>query len=404
MYHEESAIRSTQTSPKKTVDPVNLQPSSHNLQSGIDRWKAMNQIPKPRPVPQTRSKIGKRAAQHVEPEIVDVEEDVNDAHVDTDDGNDSVYMIHAKEGSWSASLPSEDDPEVQACLPPQAELAIQHIKRAQKLVEQQQRQNLADTAASALGQHSQSSDDAPDDSAKWQNDLLLHNVIRQIKQRLREGAILTLECLGPINFTVTCAHPQCPAPGTFIPPGAYYFVLGQLRQLDDASQYCLFCLEGLWSGKGMAGTLPDPQVSEESTIQHKHQVPSFSLDGATDDARFAAADITSSLTTPSSLLSTPCSASRPSSSHAVSTPATQFSDLGTTSPTPPSSEIDASLLTESPLSRKATKSGCVSRTAHDVIDESGETLLDRLKRSSPGSTIWLNTDESNPVRRSSRLA
>lgn len=401
--YPESALRSTQQSPKCTIHPAALHQPTATEPIDSSPWTPLNNSSKQHPPLQARKRIGRRAPEAVGAPIADADENV-DVHVDTE--NDGVYMINAKEGSWSGSLSSEDNPEVQEKLPPQAELALKHLKRAQELAKQQERLKAANIAMEALLNETKSTGMTPEDKAKWQKDLLLRNTMRQIKKKLQQGAALTLEHLGPVNLTMTCAHPLCPAPGKLVPAGAYYVILAQPCQSESVSRYCLFCLEALWNGKGIAGQLPDARVDPEE-VKVRQKIPSFCLDGAMDETRLRAAGIapTPLTMTPASSISTPTSISSPASFHTVSTPPTHRSSA--VAPTATSTDNLKSKTFESiydsPLLRKSQLRKSASQQEDEVFLKSEQSFTDRINKASVKPQSTRNTGDVQPVRRSTRL-
>ncbi|KAK3671030.1 hypothetical protein LTR78_009148 [Recurvomyces mirabilis] len=183
--------------------------------------------------------------------------------VDTD--NDGVWLTNTGEHTFSGTLASENDPIVQATLPPQVEIALLRLKQAQRLAEL--------------------------DAKKHDSDRILRDLVRDISNRLKAGASLTLERLaGDSSITITCADPFCPGPEHKIAAGAYYFILGQPRQLQDAQHYCLFCLEEMWDGKGMVGPLPHPSIWDDfteaqstTTVALQSDLDGLALDGTVEE-------------------------------------------------------------------------------------------------------------------------
>ncbi|KAF2485654.1 hypothetical protein BDY17DRAFT_109633 [Neohortaea acidophila] len=200
----------------------------------------------------------------------------DEVHVDTDDGQDGVYFVNADAQSWAASLPEEDDPAVQADIPWQAVLAVQRNQHEQQLAAQ-----VAAVAATSANDTLQGSAPAwpeiPDHLAQWRDDLLIRNVVRQIKRRLQRGAEFTFQIRFPWGAAdVTCAHPYCRAARRIVPLGGYYVELGRDGQPPD--YYCLLCVEGMWNGEGMKEPLPDPQVNvQQAGLEQATAV--FNLDG-----------------------------------------------------------------------------------------------------------------------------
>lgn len=138
----------------------------------------------------------------------------------------------------------------------QAELALLHLKRAQELAKQHESLKAANVAVAALLRE-----------REWKKDLLLRNIIRQIKKQLHEGALLVLERQRS-HLALICAHPICPAQDKAIPPEAYYItrVNGNVERLT----YCLFCLEGLWNGKGLANNVDVSKINQLDGIPNHH--------------------------------------------------------------------------------------------------------------------------------------
>ena len=421
VYHEESALRSTQSPETKlTINPVALYGSIATIPRTVPTWSGPYPLPLEPTDVKPRKRIGKRTPLFTAsiPHAEDNDDDVV-IGVDTDDGHDSVYHTNAREDSWSAALRSEDDPKVQATLPDQAILALQHLKRAQQLADQynlldrrgsKQHDQADDAEAEAdedecsacrpnVEEYEQSlaADDDDDDKNKWQNDLLLRNIMRRIKHKLIAGAVLTVERLGPVNFTIMCAHPHCPAPECRIPPGAYYIILGQPRQLESAERSCLFCLEWLWNGKGMCEPLPDASVTATKNMP-RVTVSMFNLDGAMDDDVSVEAAVNPSSPT-TSMLSLQSSAAS-----AASTPATQHSTVF--SPNPQSKvnpEEGERPGTPSPVLRKAMIIPTMSREARDLFEGFGEAFLNGQVRVARKRGDETDTDRHDGTRRSARL-
>ena len=165
----------------------------------------------------------------------------------------------------SGTLVSEDDPIVQATLPPQVEIALLRLKQAQKLAETE--------------------------AKKRDSDRILRPIFRNISARLRTGAVLTLERLSDDgDIEILCAYPFCPGSDHRIAAGAYCFILGQPRQLQDVENYCLFCLEEMWDGKGMVAPLPEFSVSDPSaatqataTVTLQSDLDGLALDGTVEE-------------------------------------------------------------------------------------------------------------------------
>ena len=309
--------------------------------------------------------------------------------------------MNASDESWSSSLASEDDPEMQSKLPPQAELALQQLKRNQHRAEPLKFQRTVDIATKAL-----QTDEVltREYGAEWQKDLLLRNVMRRIKRKLKEGALLTLERIDSSDLVTTCAHPYCPAPAIRIPIGAYYLTLGHLGQQDEGPSYCIFCLEALWNGKGIVGDLPDARIRDEE--KHKHAVPSFTLDGAADEAKHRPHRIIiPPLPTSRSSFPTPSTSSRLSSSHTISTPATQFTSPINAAPTSPATSDDDLQVRQaaSPLARKSALEQSIQLPDDKYSKSACESFRSGKMIASAKSSPLLSNDGLTVVRRSARL-
>ncbi|KAK4545237.1 hypothetical protein LTR36_003417 [Oleoguttula mirabilis] len=430
IYHEESALRFTQTPEfHLTVDPAALYGRTAAVPRTLPARTPLNLAPTVQAPPRPRKQIGKRALPAVTPTVKDDDGDAEDdddeiiCGVDTENGRDSVYLLNADQGSWSGPLESEAEAQV---LPDQAILALRHLKRAQQLAEQVQLVSSEDEASEA-GEYSDSEadtvvgeasekwqqsqdeveqvyatqDDYEEEKKKWHKDLHLRNVIRRVKAKLRSGAVLTLERLGPINLTINCAHPECPAPEHRIPPGAYYVILGQPRQLESAERFCLFCLEWLWNGREMCSPLPTPEVALHTSAA-KLTVSNLNLDGAMDDDRLMAAGMElASVTT-----GTPASSrsSMPRSS-IPPTPVTEYSSA--CSPVfhhdIDKDESAARSETPSPIARRVEVNTVVSREARGLMQGFGEAFLDGQWRVAKKRGDVANKVDDGSTRRSARL-
>ncbi|KAK4891102.1 hypothetical protein LTR27_010309 [Elasticomyces elasticus] len=361
-YHQESALRYTQTPEnERTVNPRDLlqrsatEPRITLSQDAVNRQAAKmihdattqiavnKQATKlihenaTRYVPQTRIPVTRPV---ISPLTQDGRDDSDDEiEVDTDDDRDAMYMLNTGEGSYSRQLDSDDDDK----LPDQAVLALQHLKRAQELSAQQ----LQNGAGSG-------NDDMKE---VWRTDLLLRNVVSRVKQRLRNGGSLTLERLdfGAGEVVITCAHPLCPAPERRMPDGAYYITLSPSQMHEKPEQYCLFCLEDLWNGKGMVAPFPEAEVVERVSSYDRHMDGlalgldgtmddlalgldgamdelAFGLDGAMDDDRLMSAGILPSSST-GTRSSTPLTRSSVrSGKDGMTTPATRYTSSAAASP------------------------------------------------------------------------
>lgn len=429
VYHEESALRFTQ-SPEfnLTINPAALHAGSPNIPRSLPAWTALNASPTLQARSNSRKQIGKAALPVVARDIDSANDDDDESiicGVDIDNGRDGVYMLNAAEGSWSGSLAAEDDPEVRATLPDSAVLVLKHLKRAQQLAEEQQFLTLSEDEAAEAERHGSdvatvignatedwqrppdefrqvftTQDDYEEEKRKWHRDLLLRNIVRRIKSKLNSGAVLTLERLGPVNATMTCAHPDCPAPDRRIPPGAYYIILGQPRQLESAERFCLFCLEWLWNGRGMCKPLPNPEVTPQQDPP-KLTVSGLSLDGAMDDDRLLAAGMKPESASPGTPVSR--QSSMPQSPFPP-TPVTEHSSGCLPSPpkTTATEHSRVALLTESPTA-KSGKHALISREARDLMEGFGEAFLDGQSLVAQKHGDVANQAAAISTRRSARL-
>ncbi|KAK1021957.1 hypothetical protein LTS16_026105 [Friedmanniomyces endolithicus] len=276
MYHEESALRYTQSLPNErainTLDLLQAEPrtvTTSEKPSSCWRKDAASQQP------QTRRRVGRHSPPVISPLTNDGRDDSDD-EIEVDKECDEVYLLNTNQSSYSRRL-GEDDP---GTLPDQAVLALLHLRRAKLSVEQQQQSSARLTHSGTRG--------GPNDNTnrRSHNDLLLRKAMRYIKRRLRVGDILTIKRLDTpaINLGITCAHPLCPAPGHKIPLGAYYIALGAPGMPVNAEHYCVFCLEDLWNGKGMVAPLPEAPVLERVSSFDRHMDGlALGLDGAMDD-------------------------------------------------------------------------------------------------------------------------
>ncbi|TKA67749.1 hypothetical protein B0A55_07784 [Friedmanniomyces simplex] len=333
IYHEESALRYTQSPPagNRTINPLNLLTRSATYaRTGPSSATLNDEASNPLRVivslhqSQMRRRIGRHSPPIISPLTQDGR-DGSDDEIEVDTERDEVYMISTQEGSYSRLLESEDDPNA---LPDQAVLALQHLKRASELAERQQQTSAGLTHSSTHG----GADDGIHQTRH--TDLFLRSIVRHIKHRLRAGDTLTVERLEipAANPTITCAHPLCPAPEREIPSGAYYLTLGIPGVPESAEHYCLFCLENLWNGTGMIAPFPEAAViARESSFDRHLDGLALGLDGAIDDDRLMAAglDARSAAETEAS---TPRSQSLWSGREELGTPATRYGSTGSSSP------------------------------------------------------------------------
>lgn len=210
-------------------------------------------------------------------------------HVDTDNGNDEVYFKNAHGNSWTGPLIDDEEAHVRdttkTSLPEQAQRALAEIQT----ISSPQRGGIwASKHAPTAGKEKE----------KWRKDMHLQQIIRQVKQiirsrlrefvelasvfanRLTEGAKLTLQHHGnnaktERAETVTCSHPYCPSSDRLVSDGDYYIVIDST---PSESIFCLRCLEGLWNGKDMASSLPDPKVCSAWSARPESMPESHLLD------------------------------------------------------------------------------------------------------------------------------
>ncbi|KAK3072972.1 hypothetical protein LTR53_005832 [Teratosphaeriaceae sp. CCFEE 6253] len=256
-YHRESDLRHTPLPARKdSLEPTNpllgiaTQPRTTPSATSITKQAtALLGVAKAHSHPSKGRRIGHVPTPLASPITQDGGESDDEIEVDTDDGNDDVYMFNAHEASWSRPLDAGSVVGAPDEIPEIAKLAIENLKLAQLNAEQAKLDSLAD--------------------------VLLRSVICNVKERLRRGGALTLERLGAVDVKITCAHPLCLAPERKIPVGAYYVGAGQSTQSEHMDCYCLFCLEDMWSGKGMQRPLEAPNVADEAV----RETSTSSLDG-----------------------------------------------------------------------------------------------------------------------------
>ncbi|KAI7530609.1 hypothetical protein KC331_g14571 [Hortaea werneckii] len=311
-YHEESALRSTQA-------PQGYEPSNVSGLHLHDHVAA-----KPRRLPDWRSTQSaavhdasskaegraRSAAPAVQPPYVDVQGSKDEIlEVDTRFGHDSVYLFNVAADSKSFTLASEDDPEVQATLPPQAELAIKRVKRAQALADASSHVRPNPNTASAKESDDEDTPvkvdffgtrcdtprvfiDSPRLNAtpsvielqklKYNKDLHLRNTMRLVKAKLTQGATLIVERRIDDKQLIKCEYSECPALDQIIMPGNYFVVIGDAKVPKDAEAWCLTCLESLWAGEGIIGALPVPEPASNALCGYNaplSRAPSMELDG-----------------------------------------------------------------------------------------------------------------------------
>ncbi|KAI7240790.1 hypothetical protein KC330_g1042 [Hortaea werneckii] len=311
-YHEESALRSTQA--PQGYEPSNV--SGLHLHGHV--------AAKPRRLPDWRSTQpaavhdassdangrARSAAPAVQPPSADVRESKDEIlEVDTRFGHDSVYLLNAAADSKSFTLASEDDPEVQATLPPQADLAIKRLKRAQALADACSRVQPNHDTASAKESDGKDTPikvvffgtrcdtprvfiDSPRlnttpnvielQKLKYNKDFHLRNAMRLVKAKLTQGATLIIERHIDDKQLIKCEYSECPVLDQIIMPGDYFVVIGDAKAPKDAEAWCLTCLESLWAGEGMIGALPVPEPASNALCGYHaplSRAPSMELDG-----------------------------------------------------------------------------------------------------------------------------
>ncbi|KAK1810311.1 hypothetical protein LTR12_015332 [Friedmanniomyces endolithicus] len=302
MYHDESALRSTQSlANERAINTVNLLSAEPLTVTTSEKPSSCWRKDAASQQPQTRRRIGRHSPPVISPLTNDGRDDSDD-EIEVDTERDEVYLINTNQSSYSRTLGSEDDP---ATLPHQAVLALQHMLRAKKSFEQQEHHSARHPHSTTKGK--------PDDDIhqSWDKDPLLRNVMRHIKRRLCAGDILAIERLDTptINLGITCAHPLCPAAGQKIPPRAYYIALSA---------------PDLWNGKGMVAPLPEAPVLERVSSFDRHMDGlALGLDGATDDEISMGADLVPRKT-PETEASTPKLQFSWSEMEEASTPATRY--------------------------------------------------------------------------------
>ncbi|KAI7282396.1 hypothetical protein KC345_g3570 [Hortaea werneckii] len=309
-YHEESALRSTQS--PQGYEPFNVSGLHlHGRVAAEPRHLRDSRSTQSATVYDTSSKAKGRArntAPAVQTPGVNVQESKDEIpEVDTYFGHDSVYLFNAAADSKSFTLASEDDPEVRATLPPQAELAIKRLKRAQALAEAsthaQPDPNTAsanesdreDTPAEFFGTGCDTPQvfiDSPRLNAtpsvielqklKYNKDLHLRNTMRLVKTKLTQGARLNIARHIDAKLPLRCAYSECPRLDHVTAPGDYFVFICDAKTPMDMDIWCLTCLESLWAGEGMIGVLPVPGAHSNDLSNHRaplSRTPSMYLDG-----------------------------------------------------------------------------------------------------------------------------
>lgn len=383
IYHPGSAMRSTQVSPPKpTINPSVLTKGG-DVQSVEDpTWFTLNKLmlqPLTTPAPLlARENVRGQLPPIVETATLADGDQTDFVGVEVEPGSDDVYMLDTDDLSWAASLASEDDPEVQATLPFQVELALSDMKKRAERYAVHQTSCACDAWPEKQAMHDTPNAFTLMDEAemKWQTDLLLRSVLQQVKREVVQGALMILERMGPVDITLVCAHPRCPAPDRRIPPGAYYVVIGQQSTITNAKCFCLFCLEWLWSGRGMAGSLPEPTLVVDAT-ERKQDMSGLGLDGTTEKDSLAFAEVHDS----STALSTPTLQQYYTASATTSTPATQYSNNSPLESPTNSAKTPMTSPTTSPLVNKNAKRLAASAEAKQVTQGMEEQPVNELAKS-----------------------
>ncbi len=265
--YPESAIRSTQSSSNDKVVDTKIQPRSASIPN-VHRSDAALDV------------SAQSAALSLVTEMpwdANAEEEV-EVRVDTDNGGDQVYMYNVHPDSWSGSLASEDDPMERAKIPPQFHLALQDLKRRQERTWKEQQTKAMEVANEIMEARLNGPDSsykAPMEDVSWKSDLLLRNVIWQIKKNILQGVMVTVERLRASQLTTTCSHPYCPMLEKIIPFGAYYLRLS--KGYHPHVYYCLPCLEALWDCQELSGGSHD-QLKEAHTGLDEHTSAAASQD------------------------------------------------------------------------------------------------------------------------------
>ncbi|GAB1743544.1 hypothetical protein NU219Hw_g474t1 [Hortaea werneckii] len=312
-YHEESALRSTQSAQDYepfSVSGLRLHDHSAAKPGHLPDWRSTKSAAV-HDASKAKGRARSAAPAVQVPDVDDHENKDETLEVDTHFGHDSVYLFNAAADSKSFTLPSEDDPEVQATLPPQAELAIKHLKRAEALAKArshtQPNPNTASTKESA-GENTRvkldffdTRCDTPEvfidsprlnatpnvielQKLRYNKDLHLRNIMRLVKTKLTQGATLTIERHIDVKQLMKCAYSECSELDKKIIPGDYFVVIDDFKGLEDAQTWCLACLESLWAGEGMIGALPVPKPASNALCGNHAPISrtrSMDLDGST---------------------------------------------------------------------------------------------------------------------------
>ncbi|MBA7495868.1 hypothetical protein ES702_06464 [subsurface metagenome] len=277
LLQEGSPVRPTHASVPHSVDADNVNGPAGDPTASQPGWVSVNHSHHPTAPPCKRNGIGRQPLDEPQCLCDDLVGDEDQMCIDSTRSDHSVYMKNGKSGSWSGTLPSEDDVNENAKLPLQAELAIKRIIKAQQL-EEQQLQEILKIAACATLDCQGSRSVADEIGTGWPQDCIMRNVLRVCTWIQSRGAILTIDRRSSSELALRCASPNCTASDRMIPDGAYYITLTHSDML--AVHYCLTCLDHLWNGEGMTGELPARRYEEERPLPRMPRVASFSLDGA----------------------------------------------------------------------------------------------------------------------------
>ncbi|KAI6800916.1 hypothetical protein KC361_g2067 [Hortaea werneckii] len=311
-YHEESALRSTQ--PPQGEEPFNVSTLHLHDHAAAEPRHLPNWRPTQSATVYDASSEANQRARSAAPAVqlpdVNVQESKDEIlEVDTHFGHDSVYLFNAAADSKSFTLASEDDPEVRATLPPQAELAVKRLGRAQALAEASSHAQPDNSTASAKESDHKDTPteffgtgcdtpqvfiDSPRPNAtpsvielqklKYNKDLHLRNTMRRVKTKLTQGAKISVLRHNDAKLPIKCEYSECPRFDQVITPGSYFVAIVDARAPMDMEIWCLNCLESLWAGEGMIGVLPVAETHSNDLSNYHAPIsrtPSMDLDGTT---------------------------------------------------------------------------------------------------------------------------
>lgn len=281
--HGESALRSTQARRSLPSSPVQLLPKYEGGQdvSYVDSQGESLIIPSQ----QLSPAVDKGMLPRVSPNEFSRTRK-NPTPMQDSEADDAVYMLNVDPDSWCGTLPSEQDPRVQAEVLPETELFLKRIQRAREI--EAQDEHGAFFRLSGNGSKPVPAVTCPllRYSDIWAKDILLRTITRQIKRRLQSGAMLRLDSPRGANTDLACEHPYCSGLKNAVTPGLYFLTLVSSDGTKHGSTFCLLCLEALWSGSGLIGELPAPNVSTDSAQQPEVKEivfdSSLNLDGTSD--------------------------------------------------------------------------------------------------------------------------